>query len=678
MSAEDSDASAFMDESELREAALSVNVRVASGALQDVTNRSPSHRTKTVAAHKQVSATRSASDEDEDDGHNCPICMDPYTTTGEHQATVLKCGHLYGNRCIRTWLKQGGLNKACPSCNAPVRAKDLVSLTVTRVCAVDNSDKENILRSLERERKLRLRAEEREATLECEKLSWTKRAQKAEEDLRVVRTILARTKQAVEDMERKTITHPTDQEKNENAVVNRAQTALKNVLSSLWVRAVDRPIEWEQHLKGTEFAFIPAMGVTVVGALNIDRDIWGLIGIPCNSNKVVQFPFANGSSHLGRITGLAVGDCPSYVPTTGEWTSAYENGTSLVAVMYHKVVRVLDFENQWVKATFRAHTRPYQPRSCRWLPPTVQEAQRNPTRPLRFIVCGSARASIVVQDMHHSTNIPRTLALQKDDEKTVFGGRYPEPLRGIHIWDSYSRSTGESFQDNNPKEADDVQPEKKRCLDLGNDGYDLLLWTQKAVILTRAEVDKCTGLLEERLIYVAHTEFKRLYETMSTLEPNVFVLHGYENNEEEPGIYILRIDIRNGGAQMFCKKVDMGKVGVPGRKEKAMTVFHRKGKTILAYSVAEQHLIRFAWLKGLDDYGHGTVDWDSADFETVLIPGYTRHPTGASACQSVLCGNIGIPTADTYLMVSLYDRQISYYDITEGAGQDDMPADGLL
>lgn len=38
---------------------------------------------------------------DEDDGLTCPICMDTWNFEGTHRLVSLKCGHLFGESCVR-------------------------------------------------------------------------------------------------------------------------------------------------------------------------------------------------------------------------------------------------------------------------------------------------------------------------------------------------------------------------------------------------------------------------------------------------------------------------------------------------------------------------------------------------------------------------------------------------
>ncbi|XP_070495632.1 E3 ubiquitin-protein ligase rfwd3.L-like [Chironomus tepperi] len=71
-----------------------------------------------------------------DDGSLCSICLDNFNCSGEHRTVALKCGHLYGNSCITTWIKD---NKNCPSCKSKASTRDFRFIYATKVQIVDNS-----------------------------------------------------------------------------------------------------------------------------------------------------------------------------------------------------------------------------------------------------------------------------------------------------------------------------------------------------------------------------------------------------------------------------------------------------------------------------------------------------------------------------------------------------------
>ncbi|KAG6553637.1 hypothetical protein Mapa_004551 [Marchantia paleacea] len=72
------------------------------------------------------------------DGLACPICMEPWTNTGEHRICSLACGHLFGKSCIKRWIKQGGrrLSK-CPHCNKRAKVEDLRNIYVPQIAVTD-------------------------------------------------------------------------------------------------------------------------------------------------------------------------------------------------------------------------------------------------------------------------------------------------------------------------------------------------------------------------------------------------------------------------------------------------------------------------------------------------------------------------------------------------------------
>ncbi|XP_043648231.1 RING-H2 finger protein ATL22 [Drosophila teissieri] len=43
----------------------------------------------------------------------CPICLSPWTSHGGHRVVSLRCGHLFGNNCIRTAIRR---SHRCPIC----------------------------------------------------------------------------------------------------------------------------------------------------------------------------------------------------------------------------------------------------------------------------------------------------------------------------------------------------------------------------------------------------------------------------------------------------------------------------------------------------------------------------------------------------------------------------------
>ncbi|GBF94385.1 hypothetical protein Rsub_07199 [Raphidocelis subcapitata] len=67
-----------------------------------------------------------ADEEDPAEGATCLVCLDAMTDAGTHRAAALRCGHLFGEACIRQWLQQG--QRRCPQCNKKARPRDVCVL----------------------------------------------------------------------------------------------------------------------------------------------------------------------------------------------------------------------------------------------------------------------------------------------------------------------------------------------------------------------------------------------------------------------------------------------------------------------------------------------------------------------------------------------------------------------
>ncbi|EAY04444.1 hypothetical protein TVAG_396310 [Trichomonas vaginalis G3] len=61
----------------------------------------------------------------EDEEENCMICMGPLATEGEHRVCSLKCGHIFGYKCIVEWLNT---KSTCPACNSPATVESIIPL----------------------------------------------------------------------------------------------------------------------------------------------------------------------------------------------------------------------------------------------------------------------------------------------------------------------------------------------------------------------------------------------------------------------------------------------------------------------------------------------------------------------------------------------------------------------
>ncbi|KAK2581156.1 hypothetical protein KPH14_007965 [Odynerus spinipes] len=102
-----------------------------------------------VAKCQQVSATKpvpnnNEEDTDADSDQSCPICMELWTTTGEHRLCCLRCGHLFGRSCLLKWLQVScsASNRRCPQCNRKAAVKDIRMLYAKKLVCIDTSELE--------------------------------------------------------------------------------------------------------------------------------------------------------------------------------------------------------------------------------------------------------------------------------------------------------------------------------------------------------------------------------------------------------------------------------------------------------------------------------------------------------------------------------------------------------
>ena len=87
-------------------------------------------------------------EEEDDDGAFCPICFEPWTNSGDHRISSLKCGHFFGRNCIERWLRSSGDD--CPNCNEKATKRDVRLHYVARLKAVDTADKDRAVKDLDK------------------------------------------------------------------------------------------------------------------------------------------------------------------------------------------------------------------------------------------------------------------------------------------------------------------------------------------------------------------------------------------------------------------------------------------------------------------------------------------------------------------------------------------------
>ncbi|XP_022119407.2 E3 ubiquitin-protein ligase RFWD3 [Pieris rapae] len=77
---------------------------------------------------------------DDCDGETCPICLDNWGNSGDHRLVALRCGHLFGAKCVERWLKtQVSKNRSCPTCKRKASMKDLRFIYARRLVAADTT-----------------------------------------------------------------------------------------------------------------------------------------------------------------------------------------------------------------------------------------------------------------------------------------------------------------------------------------------------------------------------------------------------------------------------------------------------------------------------------------------------------------------------------------------------------
>ena len=131
-------------------------------AVINLSSPSPPKKRKRVSLEEKAGATpkvkekvKNNDDDDDDDGLTCPICLDNWEMSGEHRLASLKCGHLFGDSCIRRWLqessRQSGI-KVCPQCKTKANPREIRYLYAKRLRAIDRSEEHRLKEELIKER----------------------------------------------------------------------------------------------------------------------------------------------------------------------------------------------------------------------------------------------------------------------------------------------------------------------------------------------------------------------------------------------------------------------------------------------------------------------------------------------------------------------------------------------
>lgn len=102
---------------------------------------------------------------EDDDGQTCPVCLDVWSSAGDHRLCCLKCGHLFGKSCINRWLSYEK-KKYCPQCNKKASLNDIRELYATKLTALDSAEKVRLEKELDE-----IKEEKRKADLELTKMN---------------------------------------------------------------------------------------------------------------------------------------------------------------------------------------------------------------------------------------------------------------------------------------------------------------------------------------------------------------------------------------------------------------------------------------------------------------------------------------------------------------------------
>ena len=86
--------------------------------------------------------------EEEDAEACCNICFEPWSNTGSHRISSLKCGHFFGLSCIEKWLNSTGGND-CPTCNEKATKKDIRHHYVAKLKAIDTGDRDRAIEQVD-------------------------------------------------------------------------------------------------------------------------------------------------------------------------------------------------------------------------------------------------------------------------------------------------------------------------------------------------------------------------------------------------------------------------------------------------------------------------------------------------------------------------------------------------
>eukprot|EP01135_Chromosphaera_perkinsii_P002535 Nk52_evm51s224 gene=Nk52_evmTU51s224 len=94
-------------------------------------------------------------EEEESEFETCTICLEALTNAGKHRAVSLKCGHVFGRRCLKKWLDpfnntNNRKTSKCPNCNEKASLKDIRPVLLTTSRVVDTAELERANEQIEK------------------------------------------------------------------------------------------------------------------------------------------------------------------------------------------------------------------------------------------------------------------------------------------------------------------------------------------------------------------------------------------------------------------------------------------------------------------------------------------------------------------------------------------------
>ena len=107
-------------------------------------------KTKKSSKGKKRKAAESIDSTDNEEGSVCTICFEDWSNSGDHRIASLRCGHFFGYSCIEKWLRGSG--NSCPNCNEKNTKKDIRVHFVSRLAAIDTSERDRAVAELENAR----------------------------------------------------------------------------------------------------------------------------------------------------------------------------------------------------------------------------------------------------------------------------------------------------------------------------------------------------------------------------------------------------------------------------------------------------------------------------------------------------------------------------------------------